>query len=79
NYHGLYQPGNILQSWSPETRKVISHGFPPLSGQRFVSALWGDDDKLYLGTHPFGHLVSFDPEHDQWADHGCQAPAPIIP
>lgn len=79
NYHGLNQPGNILQSWDPKTRKIAYHGFPLLSGHRFVGALLGEDGKVYLGTHPFGHLVSFDPSTDTWTDYGCQAPEPIIP
>ncbi|MEX1021413.1 MAG: hypothetical protein WDZ49_17260 [Litorilinea sp.] len=79
NYHGLDQPGNILQSWDPRTRQLSYHGFPLLSGHRFVAALLGPDGKLYLGTHPFGHLVSFDPETALWTDHGCLAPAPIVP
>ena len=77
NYHGLLQSGNILQSWNPRTRTLVSHGFPPLSNQRFVGALWGPDQQLYLGTHPYGHLVSFDPSDETWRDHGCQAPEPI--
>lgn len=77
NYHGLFQSGNILQSWDPETRTLVSHGFPPLSNQRFFGALWGSDDRLYLGTHPHGHLVSFDTATEKWHDHGCQAPEPI--
>jgi outer membrane protein assembly factor BamB len=78
-YHGINQPGNQLLSWSPETRQLRSHGFPPMSGQRFVGAIFGLDGRLYLGTHPFGHLVSFDPRDETWRDHGCQAPPPIIP
>ena len=79
NYHGLNQPGNILQSWNPTTRKIAFHGFPLLSGHRFVGAMLGTDGRLYLGTHPFGHLVSFDPSSDTWTDHGCQEPEPIVP
>lgn len=79
NYHGLNQPGNILQSWDPQTRQISFHGFPPLSGHRFVGSVLGNDGRLYLGTHPFGHLVSFDPESETWADHGSQAPEPIVP
>jgi hypothetical protein len=68
NYHGLNQPGNILQSWTPQSRTLVAHGFPPLSGQRFVSALLGPGGRLYLGT-PVGrqrlvfdaHRI-FDPE-----------------
>lgn len=78
-YHGLDQPGHLLLSWRPETRTVTAHGFPPLSGQRFVGALLGPEGRVYLGTHPFGHLVSFDPVQERWQDHGCQAPPPIIP
>ncbi len=78
-YHGLNQPGNLLLSWQPEGRALRSHGFPPLSGQRFVGAVLGEDGQLYIGTHPFGHLVSFDPTTEQWHDHGSQAPAPIVP
>lgn len=78
-YHGLHQPGHLLLSWQPETRTVTAHGFPPLSGHRFVGAVLGTDGHLYLGTHPFGHLVSFDPVTESWRDHGCQAPEPIIP
>lgn len=79
NCHGLFQSGNILQSWNPQTRTIVSHGFPPLSNQRFAGGLWGPDRRLYLGTHPFGHLVSFDPFDETWHDHGCQAPKPIHP
>ena len=79
NYHGLNQPGNILQSWDPETRELSYHGFPLLSGHRFVGAILGQDGRLYLGTHPFGHLVSFEPRTATWTDHGCQAPEPIVP
>ena len=78
NYHGLNQPGNILQSWRPQTGALAYHGFPPLSGHRFVGAVLAKDGRLYLGTHPFGHLVSFDPETETWRDHGCQAPEPIV-
>ncbi len=78
-YHGLNQPGNLLLSWRPRTRTLTSHGFPPLSGHRFVGAVWGGDGRLYLGTHPFGHLISFDPATETWRDHGSQAPEPIIP
>jgi outer membrane protein assembly factor BamB len=79
NYHGLDQPGNILQSWDPKTRQLSYHGFPLLSGHRFVGAILGHDGRLYLGTHPFGHLVNFDPSSKTWTDHGCQAPEPIVP
>ena len=78
-YHGLNQPGNLLLSWDPQSRAVVSHGFPPMSGQRFVGAVLGKDGRVYLGTHPFGHLVSFDPVNESWHDHGCQAPEPIVP
>lgn len=79
HYHGLNQSGHLLQSWDPETRRIRSHGFPPLSGHRFSSALWGRDNRIYLGTHPYGHLVSFDPTRETWHDHGSLAPEPIVP
>ena len=79
NYHGLNQPGNILQSWNPKTRHLSYHGFPLLNSHRFVAALLGQDGRLYLGTHPFGHLVSFDPSTEGWRDYGCQASEPIVP
>lgn len=78
-YHGINQPGNLLLSWQPETRRLTSHGFPALPGQRFVGATWGSDGCLYLGTHPGGRLVSFDLRTRSWRDHGCQAPPPILP
>lgn len=78
-YHGLGQPGHLLLSWSPQDRQLVSHGFPPVTGHRFVGAVLGKDGRIYLGTHPFGHLFSFDPDNEQWQDHGCLAPAPIIP
>ncbi len=78
NFHGLRQPGNILQSWHPETRELRYHGFPPLSGSRFVSAVWSTDSRIFLGTHPYGHLISFDPQDESWHDHGCVAPDPIL-
>ena len=31
NILGLGQPGHMLQSWSPQTRRLTSHGFPPLT------------------------------------------------
>jgi outer membrane protein assembly factor BamB len=78
-YHGLYQPGHLLFCWDPRTRQIVSHGFPPLSDQRFVgSPFMAPDGRLYLGTHPHGHLTSFDPREGAWRDHGPQAPPPII-
>ncbi|MEM7131061.1 MAG: hypothetical protein AAF702_32365 [Chloroflexota bacterium] len=77
-YHGLNQPGNMLLSWRPEMQTLAYHGFPPLNGQRFVGAVLGNNGCVYLGTHPYGHLVSFAPETETWHDHGCQAPEPIV-
>lgn len=60
--HGLYQPGHLLLSWQPQTRKLVSHGFPAMSGQRFAGAPFiAPDGMIYLGSHPHGHLVRFDP------------------
>jgi hypothetical protein len=77
-YHGLRQPGHLLLSWSPQTRQLTSHGFPPVTGHRFVGAVLGQDGRVYLGAHPHGYLFSFDPATETWRDHGCQAPPPII-
>ncbi|MBM3262716.1 MAG: hypothetical protein FJY97_04735 [candidate division Zixibacteria bacterium] len=79
NSHGLYQPGNMLQSWDPRTRRLAYHGFPPIADARFTSGMWGNDGNLYLGTHPNGHLVVFDPVEETWRDYGCQAPEPLHP
>lgn len=78
-YHGLDQPGHLLLSWDPDTRTLTSHGFPLLTGERFVSAVLGRDGRIYLGTHPGAHLVSFDPADGRWRDHGPQAPEPRVP
>ena len=77
--HGLYQPGHLLLSWNPHTRLLTSHGFPPVSDQRFAGAPFiASDGRVYLGSHPHGHLFSFDPANDRWRDCGGQAPDPII-
>ena len=78
--HGLFQPGHLLLSWSPQTRQLTSHGFPPISGQRFAGEpLLASDGRIYIGSHPHGHLSSFDPGDSTWIDYGCLAPEPIIP
>ena len=78
--HGLYQPGHLLLSWDPQTRALVSHGFPPISGQRFAGEpIFANDGRIYIGSHPHGHLSSFDPGDGTWCDHGCLAPEPIIP
>ncbi|NKB67935.1 MAG: hypothetical protein GKR89_12815 [Candidatus Latescibacteria bacterium] len=77
--HGLFQPGHLLLSWSPQTRQLTSHGFPPVSGQRFAGEpLLASDGRIYIGSHPHGHLSSFDPSLGTWTDYGCLAPEPII-
>jgi hypothetical protein len=77
--HGLYQPGHLLLSWDPQTRTLTSHGFPPVSDQRFAGAPFiASDGCIYLGSHPHGHLHRFDPAAGIWRDCGCQAPQPII-
>ena len=79
-YHGLYQPGHLLLSWNPRDRNLASHGFPPLVDQRFCgSPLVAPDGTIYLGTHPHGHLVQYDPLRDRWRDCGQQALPPIVP
>jgi len=78
--HGLFQPGHLLLSWSPHTRELTSHGFPPISGQRFAGTPFlASTGHIYLGSHPHGHLSSFEPETGTWRDFGCLAPEPIIP
>ena len=78
--HGLFQPGHLLLSWSPHTRRLTSHGFPPISGQRFAGQPFlAGDGRIYIGSHPHGHLSSFDPGDGTWRDHGCLAPEPIVP
>lgn len=76
--HGIYEHGHVLQSWTPE-RGLRSHGFPLMSEQRFYNAVVGPDDRVWLGTHPQGRLVSYDPGADAWHDHGVQAPPPHVP
>jgi outer membrane protein assembly factor BamB len=78
--HGLFQPGHLLLSWSPQTRVLTSHGFPPISGQRFAGEpFFASDGRIYIGSHPHGHLSSFNPVDGTWIDYGCLAPEPIIP
>ena len=74
-YHGLYEYGHVLQSWTPR-EGMRHHGFPLLSQQRFYHGCLGPDGRLWIGTHPGAHLVSFDVETDSWTDHGVQAPEP---
>lgn len=77
--HGLFQPGHLLLSWEPQKRQLTSHGFPAVSDQRFAGAPFiASDGRVYLGSHPHGHLFRFDPAADEWTDCGCQAPAPIV-
>jgi hypothetical protein len=73
--HGLYEYGHVLQSWTPR-EGMRHHGFPLLSQQRFYHGCLGPDGRLWMGTHPGAHLVSFDVETDSWTDHGVQAPEP---
>ena len=70
--------GHLLHSWSPETRKLESHGFPPLSLQRFAGALLAPDGRVYMGTHPHGHLTFYEPKSGTWTDCGQQAQEPIV-
>lgn len=78
-YHGLGLPGNLLLVWDPRTRRLESKGFPMTpSVNRFVGAVLGQG-RLWAGTHPDAHLVSFDPATDTWQDHGSLAPPPIVP
>ena len=78
--HGLFQPGHLLLSWSPHTRQLTSHGFPPISGQRFAGPPFlAGDGRIYIGSHPHGHVSSFDPGDGTWCDYGCLAPEPIVP
>ena len=76
--HGIYEFGHVLQSWTPE-HGLRSHGFPAMSQQRFYNAVVGPDGRVWLGTHPQGRLVSYDPGADSWHDHGVQAPPPHVP
>ena len=77
--HGLFQPGHLLLSWSQHTRKLTSHGFPPISGQRFAGVpFFASDGRIYIGSHPHGHVSGFDPRSGKWRDYGCLAPEPII-
>jgi len=78
--HGLFQPGHQLLSWSPRTRELTSHGFPPTTGQRFAGEpFFASDGKIFMGSHPHGHVSSYDPSTGAWVDYGCLAPEPIIP
>lgn len=76
-YHGLYEYGHVLQSWTPE-HGLRAHGFPALSYQRFYHGTVGPDGRVWIGTHPGAHLVSYDPQADAWHDHGVQAPPPYV-
>lgn len=64
------QPGHMLQSWTPTSRQLSKHGFPPISNQRFAGIIVGSDGMVWCGTHPNGHLTSFDPATGSWEDHG---------
>ncbi len=74
-YHGIYEYGHILQSWTPR-EGMRHHGFPALSEQRFYHGCLDADGRIWIGTHPGAHLVSFDSKTDSWTDHGVQAPEP---
>ena len=77
-YHGIYEYGHVLQSWTPE-QGMRHHGFPPLSEERFYHGCIGPDGLVWIGTHPGARLVSFDVATDTWTDHGVQAPEPHLP
>ena len=78
--HGLFQPGHLLLSWSPQTRELTSHGFPSVSGQRFAGEpLFARDGRLYIGSHPHGHVSSFDPSDGIWRDYDLLTSETIIP
>jgi hypothetical protein len=82
NLHGLRQPGHMLQSWSPQTRRLTPHGFPPISNQRFAGVVVALDGVVWCGTHPNGHLTSFHPSSGAWEDHGylgLEEPAEVSP
>ena len=74
-YHGIYEYGHILQSWTPR-EGMRHHGFPALSEQRFYHGCLDAEGRIWIGTHPGAHLVSFDSKTDSWTDHGVQAPEP---
>ncbi len=78
--HGIGQSGHLLLSWDPRTRQITSHGFPAVAGHRFAGEPFlASAGRVYLGSHPYGHLFSFDPGEGRWRDHGCQAPDPVVP
>lgn len=77
-FHGLYEYGHVLQSWTPRDG-MRDHGFPPLSQQRFYHGCIGPDGLLWIGTHPKAHLVCFNREKESWTDCGAQAPGPQLP
>ena len=78
--HGIDQSGHLLLSWDPHTRAITSHGFPAVNGHRFAGEPFlSREGRVYVGSHPYGFLFSFDPADGIWHDHGCLAPEPVIP
>lgn len=77
--HGIYEPGHTLWRWRPETRRMESCGFGAVVLNRFRSIAWGDPGWVWVGTHPDGLLMAYDPVKDDWHEFGTMAPPPIVP
>jgi streptogramin lyase len=64
--------GKVLLEFDPTTEKWLYHGVPQPKAQHFVGAAIcdGPDGRIYIGTYPNCHLVSYDPETQTIQDHG---------
>lgn len=77
--HGLYEPGHTLWRWRAGTDQIESCGFGAVMLNRFRTIAWGDPGWVWVGTHPGGQLMAYDPKNDDWHEFGTLAPPPIIP
>lgn len=68
--------GPVLLEFDPASREWLFHGVPQPQAECFVGEALADgpDGRIYGGTYPNCHLVSFDPQTKQMADYGPMDP-----
>jgi len=68
--------GRVLLEFDPSSRQWLFHGVPQPQAECFVGEAFADgpDGRIYGGTYPNCHLISFDPQTKQMADYGPMDP-----